>query len=314
MEIPVYLISGFLESGKTTFIRNTLMDKDFSSGEKTVLIRCEEGIEEYDEKELEKWNVFVVTVEKEEDFTPSFLKKCQTDYRPKRVMIEFNGTWSMSGFIDRGMPKDWEMAQMITLADATTFEVYFSNMKKMMAEQINFTELVIFNRCTKTTKRNTFRKLVRSLNRRAQVVFESEDGNDGYDDEIPLPYDLSADIIEIADDDYGIFYMDALDQPKKYEGKTVRFSAMVYKGKDMPKGFFVPGRFAMTCCADDIGFVGMLCKADEKSDTFRLRDWVKITAKIHVEYHKEYNGEGPILTLVDMVAAEKPKDHLVYMN
>lgn len=313
MEIPVYIITGFLESGKTTFIKETLEDPNFASGEKTLLLLCEEGMEEYDQAELEKDNVFLLPVESEEELTPAFLKKCQNEYRPKRVIIEFNGTWSMSGFIDRGMPRDWELAQMITLADAGTFEVYMSNMRQMMAEQINFTELVIFNRCTKDTKRNTFRKAVRALNRRAQVLFESEDGNDGFDDEIDLPYDLNAAVIEIEDDDYGIFYLDALDQPQKYAGKTVRFTAMVYKGKELPKGYFVPGRFAMTCCADDIGFVGMLCKGAQ-ADNFKLRDWVKVTAKVQVEYQREYNGEGPVLYLEDMVHTEKPKEHLIYMN
>ena len=313
MEIPVYIITGFLESGKTTFIKNTLDDPNFASGEKTILLLCEEGMEEYDTDALEKKNIFVIPVENEEDLSPTFLKKCHTDYRPERVMIEFNGTWSMSGFIERGMPRGWEMAQMITMADAGTFEVYMSNMRQMMAEQINFTELVIFNRCTADTKRNTFRKAVRALNRRAQVLFESEDGEDGFDDEIDLPYDLNADIIEIEDDDYGIFYLDALDQPQKYNGKTVRFTAMVYKGRDIPKGFFVPGRFAMTCCADDIGFVGMLCKGPQ-AENFKLRDWVKVTAKVAVEYQREYGGEGPVLYLVDMVHTAKPKEHLIYMN
>lgn len=313
MEIPVYIITGFLESGKTTFIKSTLEDPNFSSGEKTILICCEEGMEEYDEKQLEKQNVFLIPVENEADLSPSFLKKCQTEYKPRRVMIEFNGTWSMSGFIERGMPRDWELAQMITIADATTFEVYMSNMRQMMAEQINFTELVIFNRCTQDTKRNTFRKAVRALNRRAQVMFESEDGNDGFDDEIDLPYDIHADVIEIEDDDYGIFYLDALDQPEKYAGKTIRFTAMVYKGRDIPKGYFVPGRFAMTCCADDIGFVGLLGKG-AAADGFKVRDWVKVTAKVILEYHKEYNGAGPVLEVSEMVHTSQPKEHLIYMN
>ena len=313
MEIPVYIITGFLESGKTTFIRSTLTDPNFSEGERTLLIVCEEGMEEYDDAEMKKWNVSKVVVEEETDLTPSFLLKCQKEYRPARVMIEFNGTWSMAGFIERGMPRDWEMAQMITMADATTFEVYMGNMRQMMAEQINFTELVIFNRCNKDTKRNTFRKLVRTLNRRAQVVFESQDGNDGYDDEIELPYDINAEVIEIADDDYGIFYMDALDRPEKYEGKVVHFTAMLYKGRDIPKGYYVPGRFAMTCCANDIGFVGMLCKGDFAGD-FKLRDWVKITAEVKVEYQKEYGGKGPVLYPKELVHTAQPKDHLVYMN
>ena len=313
MEIPVYIVTGFLESGKTTFLRDTLQNSDFCDGEKTILIRCEEGEEEYDEAILEKKNVFIVPVETEEEFSAAFLKKCQTEYRPKRVMIEFNGTWSMSKFIERGMPKDWELVQMITTVDATTFEAYMNNMRQMMNEQLSFTELVIFNRCNKDTKKNTFRKAIKAINRRAQIVLESEDGEDGYDDEIDLPYDMEADVIDIEDDDYGIFYLDALDQPQKYEGKTVRFTAMVYKGRDLPRGYFVPGRFAMTCCADDIAFVGLLCKG-KQADAFKLRDWVKVTAKIKCEYHKEYNGDGPVLYLEEMVHTGKPKEHLIYMN
>ena len=243
----------------------------------------------------------------------AFLKKCQNEYRPKRVMIEFNGTWSMSKFIERGMPKDWELVQVFTLVDASTFESYMNNMRQMMNEQISFTELVIFNRCNKETKRNTFRKAIKAMNRRAQIVFESEDGEEGYDDEIDLPYDMEAEIIEIDDDDYGIFYLDSIDQPQKYAGKTVQFTAMVYKGKELPKGYFVPGRFAMTCCADDIAFVGLLCKG-KQVDSFKMRDWVKVTAQIQCEYHKEYNGEGPVLYLQNMEHTKKPKEHLVYMN
>lgn len=313
MEIPVYIIMGFLESGKTTFLRDTLQDSDFCDGEKTILLLCEEGEEEYNEEALAKRNVFIVSVPSEEALTAAFLKKCQTDYRPKRVMIEFNGTWSMSKFIERGMPRDWELAQMITTVDAGTFEAYMGNMRQMMNEQLSFTELVIFNRCSAETKRNTFRKAVKAINRRAQIVFEAEDGESGYDDEVDLPYDINADVIDVEDDDYGIFYLDAIDQPKKYEGKTVRFTAMVYKGRELPKGFFVPGRFAMTCCADDIGFIGLLCKG-KQADGFKVRDWVKVTAEIRCEYHKEYNGEGPVLYLKDMEHTQKPQEHLIYMN
>ena len=65
MEVPVYLITGFLESGKTTFLQGVLGDPDFSQGERTLLIVCEEGIEEYDKKILSSANAnaTMVTVE-----------------------------------------------------------------------------------------------------------------------------------------------------------------------------------------------------------------------------------------------------------
>lgn len=311
--VPVYLILGFLDSGKTTFLRDTLQDSEFLNGERTTLLLCEEGEEEYDASALAAKNVTVVTVESEEALTPAFLMEIKRNQRPERVMIEFNGTWSVSKFLEMGLPSRWEIAQMITMVDASTFEAYMNNMRQMMVEQLSFTELVIFNRCTAQTKKNSFRKSVRVLNRRAQVVYESADGEDGVEDEIELPYDMNAPVIEIEDDDYGTFYMDALDDPKKYEGKTVSFTAMIYRGKEIPKGTFVPGRFAMTCCAEDIAFVGFLCKG-EQANYFKTREWAKITARIQCEYYKEYGGEGPVLYLQKIEPAKKPEDHVVYMN
>lgn len=311
--IPVYLILGFLDGGKTTFMKDTLEDSEFLDGEKTLLLVCEEGEEEYDLKALEAKKVSTVFVDNFEDLTVDYMKELTRTYGPEKVMIEYNGTWSVSQFLMGEKPKNWEIAQIITVADATTFETYMSNMRQMMAEQLNFTELVVFNRCNAGTKKNTFRKLVKTLNKRAQIVFEAADGETGFDDEIELPYDMNADIIDIEDDDYGIFYIDALDDPKKYEGKTVRFLAMVYRGKETPKGTFVPGRFAMTCCANDMSFIGFLCHG-EQANYFKMREWVKVTATIKSEYQKEYEGEGPVLYLKDIAPAEKPKDHVVYMN
>ena len=311
---PVYLITGFLDSGKTTFLRDTLQDSEFLDGdENTVLILCEEGEEEYDMDILAKKNVTVLTVEEEEDLNPRFLMDIKKNYKPEKVMIEFNGTWSTSKLLETGFPGGWELAQTITTVDATTFEAYMSNMRQMMVKQIGPTELVIFNRCTAETKKNSFRKAVKTFNRRAQVVYEALDGEDGVEDEIELPYNIEAPVIEIEDDDYGIFYLDALDDPKKYDGKKVQFTAMVYRGKELPKGTFVPGRFAMTCCADDITFIGFLCKG-EQANYFKMREWVKVTANIKCEYYKEYEGVGPVLYLEKIELTKKPEEHLLYMN
>ena len=78
----------------------------------------------------------------------------------------------------------------------------------------------------------------------------------------PLPFDINADPIDIPDDDFGIWYMDCQDEPQKYTGKTVRFLAQVCQTNRAGKNSFVPGRFAMTCCVQDIQFVGFPCVYD----------------------------------------------------
>ena len=314
MDIPVYLITGFLESGKTSFIKETIADPEFSSGERTLLICCEEGEVEYDMKVLKDNKVSLVTIENKEELTEDFLRKCHAKYRPQRVMIEYNGTWDFDLIFDLAVPKGWITAQIITTVDAETFEVYMNNMRSLMANQMANSDLIIFNRCDENTKKNALRRSIKVLNRRAQIVYEGKDGNImSNNEEEDLPYDINAEVVEIVDDDYGIFYIDASDNPSKYDGKTVKIKGMVYQPPGMPKTCFVPGRFAMTCCADDMAFVGFICNY-EFSDKLSEKEWVSVTAKIKCEYHPGYQSEGPVLYVDEVEKASEPEEPIVYFN
>ncbi len=314
MEVPVYLFTGFMDSGKTTLIRQTLVEEDFGEGAKTLLIACEDGEVEYDENELLKANTKLVMIEKEDDFNEITLKKLDDTYHPDQVFLEYNGTWEVATILEMKLPKNWTLVQSLATVDATTFEVYLNNMRTMIMEQLFAADVVIFNRCDDDTPKGKFRRVVKAKNRKAQIAYERADGtvDDGEMEE--LPYDITQDIIEITDMDYGIWYLDALDDPKKYEGKKVRFLALVYRpeGK-LKKGVFIPGRFAMTCCAADISFVGFKCKYDRASE-IPHRSWITITAEMKTEFAIEYKGKGPVLYAIDWQPAEKPEEELVYFN
>lgn len=314
MEVPVYLFTGFMDSGKTSLILNTLIDNDFGEGANTLLIACEDGDVEYDENQLLKVNTKLVMIEKEEDFNGGTLKKLADTYHPEQVFIEYNGTWEMAAFLDSTLPKGWILVQSLATVDATTFEVYLTNMRTMIMEQLFAADVVIFNRCDDATPKGKFRRTVKARNRKAQIAYERADGTVDEDFMEELPYDLNQDIIDITDMDYGIWYMDALEEPKKYMGKKVRFLALVYRpeGK-LKKGVFIPGRFAMTCCADDITFIGFKCKSDTASE-IPHKSWVTVTAEMKVEFAMEYKGKGPVLYALDVQPAEKPEDELVYFN
>ena len=103
-EIPVYLFTGFMDSGKTTLVKETLFDDGFTEGGRSVVICCEDGDVEYDKEELKKINARLVMVENEEDFTEEFLNKVQTEYLPEQVFIEYNGTWGMGTLMDMALP------------------------------------------------------------------------------------------------------------------------------------------------------------------------------------------------------------------
>lgn len=310
-EVPVYLFTGMLESGKTSFIADTINDPGFHRGEKTLIIMCEEGINELDEVYLAKKNVAVEHVENMEDLNEEFFSKCQELHKPQRVFIEYNGMWTMDGVDEDAMPEDWMIVQVITTVDATTFVSYWNNMRSIMIEQFKLSDMVIMNRCTDKTKRSDFRRCVKVVNKKAQIGYEPAEGYENMLMEEELPFDINADVIEIDNDDYGIWYMDIMDNPKKYDGKVVKFSGLVFRPKNYPKTSFVPGRFVMACCADDIQYMGMLCKSKQEIP-YEDKEWITLTARVKREFLKEYRGKGPVLYLEEIEKSEKPEDDLVY--
>lgn len=311
MGVPVYLFTGFLDAGKTSFIQETLEDPGFHSGEKTLVVLCEEGENEYRPEKFAGGNVSFLTVEEQSQLTADFLKEHQKKHRVDRVMIEYNGMWPMQALYD-ALPKDWDVYQIILLADSTTFASYLTNLRQLTVDKLQDPEMVIFNRCTDATDKAMLHRAVRMVNRRAQMAFERTDGSVDADDvEEELPFDLNAPVIEIADEDFGLWYLDAMDNPEKYRGKTVRFKGYVCQTPRVPKGCFIPGRFGMTCCAEDITFIGFICAAQDAA-SHPHRSWVTVTATVDVKAHPIYDGEGPWLTASRVEPAGPPREELVY--
>ena len=316
MEIPVYVFMGFLESGKTSFIQDTLEEDYFNNGERTLLFACEEGMEEYDEELLKKTNTTLVYVEEEEDFNKDFLISKVLQYYPDRVIIEYNGMWSVERMMTEMDDTPLLVFQTIVTVNGETFDLYMNNMRSLAVEMYKIAEMVIINRCTAEMPRATWRRSIKAVNRRAQVLFESVDDDDMGEEDDTLPFDIEGDEIHLEDEDYGIWFVDAMERPVVYDGKTMVMKTRVFKSIRLPKGCFVPGRHAMTCCADDIQFIGYLCHTNHaKSSTIKSlknKMWVNLTAEVRIEYNKEYGEEGPVLYAKRVEAAEPPVDELVY--
>ena len=306
MKIPVFVIHGFLESGKTSFALETLADEYFSGGERNLVLACEEGVEEYEEEALKRANATLVMLEDKSEFNEMFLAECQKKYRPTQIVLEYNCMWGMDFLRDMYMPGGWFVAQVITVVDASTFDVYLKNMKSLFMEMAKDSDLIIFNRSSDDTPAATYKRNMRAVNPKAQVVFEKEDGS-MLEFEEELPFYLEADVIEIADVDYGIWYIDCMDKPDRYRGKVVEFTAMVLKSPEFPKNYFVPGRMAMTCCEADMTFLGYICKAREARN-LETKQWVRVRARIEYEEWQDYGGVGPVLYAESVEPAKGIRD------
>jgi len=301
--VPVYAFTGFLESGKTKFIQETLEDPRFNGGERTLLLVCEEGEEEYDASTYPHDCVYKVIVDDVDDLTPAYLQSLEKEFHVKRIVVELNGMRLAGEFYEK-MPEHWQIAQEVMFADATTIMSYNANMRSLVVDKLTGAEMVVFNRVPLGADIMPFHKLARAVNRRIDIIYDYVDGSTTFDDiEDPLPYDINAPIIEINDEDYALFYRDITEEPEKYDKKTVKFKGQVAKLRREKVGMFAPGRFVMTCCEDDITFMGIPCKWTN-AEKLKPRSWVMVTAKVAVQYHSVYRGVGPILTAHVVSSAE----------
>lgn len=306
--IPVYIINGFLDSGKTEFINYTLSQPYFQMRGTTLLIVCEEGEVEYDPKLLKKTKTVMEVIDEQEAFSSANLMELEKKYKPGRIIIEYNGMWNMK---DMKLPWHWKLEQQITTIDGATFSTYFTNMKSLLAEMIRKSEMIIMNRCDgMESKVANYKRNIKAINQQAEIIFEDKNGELNATLEEDLPYDVTADLLDLDDTAYGVWYLDVLDNIDRYVGKKVTYLAMVLKPEQFPKDYFVPGRMAMTCCAEDMAFLGYACKYDG-AEALEQKEWIKVTAEVKYEYFSDYGKEGPVLHAISVEKTKKPKQEVI---
>ncbi len=307
MEMPVYLFTGFLEAGKTKFLQETLADPNFNEGEKMLVILCEEGEEELDFSKMPFGgeNITVVTYDEEQLLTPDRLGAAGKRAKATRVLVEYNGMWSIDSFY-RALPQEWFVCEELTLMNAETILAYNANMRQLVFDKLQSSQMVIFNRVSDDTEIMSLHKLVRAVSRRAGIGYEYADGTFTPDNiEDPLPFDIDADVIEISDNDYAVWYAHLSENMEHYDGKRVSYLGVVARGDTMPKNIMAVGRQIMTCCADDISYRPLVSKYNGAS-AYQNGEWVRVTGKISIENSKYYQGKGPVLSVEKIERADAP--------
>ncbi len=312
-ECLVYLFTGFLESGKTTLIQETLKDDGFNTGdEKTLILLCEEGEVCYTKRLAEQVHATVVSVNDPKKLTAPFLAKCEQLFHPDRVMIEYNGMWRVDQFLDVELPLRWILVQILSTVDASTFAMYLANMRSILYEQLRHSETIIFNRCDSSTDMLYLRNNIKAMNKRAQLIYESREGTILSAQEEQLPFDVSADHIELQDYDYGIWYMDALEHPRKYEGKTIAYNVKVYPVDLYKSNAYVAGREAMVCCSDDTSLIGLWVYTKQLKP--KALSWIHLYGRIRVEFDEDYGGEVCVIDEIERTELQEHEDDYVYFT
>ncbi|XCP84184.1 hypothetical protein ABXS75_14065 [Roseburia hominis] len=313
MMTPVYICTGFLDSGKTTFVKDTLMKQDWIEDGPTLLLQCEEGEEEYPEDWRDENGVFLFEIEDREQLNEAFFQNCERIYHPDQVIIEYNGTWDLQEIMNESFPENWEIQGVYSTVNGETLDVYLKNMRNMLMNQLTESELIVTNRCGENTDRSSFRRALKIQNPMAQLIFEDMEGNIIPQTAEDLPFDIKADKIEIEDTDFGIWYVDAYEHPERYEHKEILFLAQVFRPKGMPANMLIPGRQIMACCAEDIRFYGYPCKMSEKA-RIEQRSWMRVRVRFEFEAVRKFAPKQPILYLLDAKKADRPEEEVVYLG
>lgn len=310
---PIFICTGFLDSGKTTLIKDTLMTQDWIEPGLTLLIVCEEGEKEFSPEYLKMKNMVMLQVEEEEQLNPTFFKNCLKNYQPTQVVIEFNGMWKLEKLIKMRYPRGWEIQGIYSTVDGTTLDMYLTNMRNMLMEQLTESSLIIVNRCDRSMSRAGFRRALKVQNPMAQLIFEDLEGKIIEPSEDDLPYDVKGDKIVIEDMDFGVWYVDAYDHPELYLHKEVEFTAQVLIPRGMGDDMFVPVRKIMTCCANDVRYYGYPCKITDGTKV-KKNQWVHVRARFEYEAVMYPDRKQPVLYLEELTEAEKPKDDVVFLG
>lgn len=308
MDIPVFLFTGFLDAGKTTFIQSLLEDKEFNKGQRILVLQCEEGETELDLSKLpSNTSVSVETLDEEGILTELLLKQMERQYKPTRIMVEYNGMWMLDSFF-QALPENWAIAGETLFIDSTTFAQYNANLRQHMFNKLRTAELVLFNRVTEDTDKMALHKIVRAVSRQCDIAYSYDSGKTEYDEIIdPLPFDVNAPVVVVEDKDYALFYQDLVEDFKKYHGKTVEMNLLVANKGRMPKETFVAGRQLMQCCANDVQFAAF---AFRYPDAARLQHahWYRIQATIEVRFSAIYGKKGPVFNVKSIHPTSEPEE------
>ncbi|EJP20095.1 CobW/P47K family protein [Lachnoanaerobaculum sp. ICM7] len=308
--LPIFVINGFLEAGKTQFMKFTMQQEYFQTEGNTLLIVCEEGEEEYDKELLESTHTTVKYIDDISDFTKEKMVEFTKEVDPERILIEWNGLWEQDKI---QIPDIWYVNQMITIYDTSTLDLYIKNkdLKAYMGKMLKDSELVICNRADNIDEEilSTYHLQIKAMAPNAEIIFEGEEGEITGDFSINLPYNLDDSKLVIKPEEYGIFYVDAMDRTEKYDGKEVEFVAQVVRPDGIGDDILIPGRRAMTCCEADIQFLGFVCHY-KGAKNFKNKDWVKVKGKIKYEMSPQYRAKGPVIYANDILLTG-PIDGLV---
>ena len=304
---PVYVFSGFLDAGKTTAIKESLLDPGFNQGETTLIIAFEQGDEEYDEDFLFNSNSYIVYLDDIRELDEKKIRQLDDDYFPDRIILELNGMQDDNLLFENGSA-NWLVVDYLTFFDARTLKNQMLNMRQFVFNHVINSAICYINRCSDQDLMY-FRNNLKGINRNLMVAFLDEDSKiikieqQMFDTSKPL---------DIKDDDYGLWYIDAIDNADKYDGCEITLKVKWLETIKEYENVCIMGREAMVCCSNDLQKIGLTC-TNVDPDSIEKDKFYLLKGKL--EALDDENGDRTVILRTESIEeAQAPEDEYVNFN
>ena len=270
-EIETRLVYGFLDAGKTSYIRDCIQNDYFYKYGTTLILCFEQGEEAYEEEILRKRNASVAYYDGEEDIG-AFCRRQIEACRPDRIYVEMNTM--MQGLRDR-FPACMHVSYVVTWIDWETLPLYFTNFKQMIRQMVAESQQVTFRGCPSKDLLEPYSQAFRVMNQTASYLRQDPMGYHEKAFDLFLPFSLEEKEITIDVERYVPLWLDAYDHPEHYEGKTIHFTDPLELRRTGENGPWSAGRVVMVCCMADLQFMAFAIEAE--TDAFD-GGWVTLDA------------------------------------
>jgi uncharacterized membrane protein YraQ (UPF0718 family)/GTPase SAR1 family protein len=174
MKTQVDIITGFLGSGKTTFI-NGLLENEKLTNDRIVIIQCESGEIEIENQLIERKNIYVKKVAKDCNVDAKCINEVIKKYLPHRILIEYNGMKKLDDLLnvlyDRTIRKNCAINKIVHAVDAATFDIFMDNMGPILIEQISGSDIIVLNNTSGSSKSmlDKIEKTLKEINKSAEI-------------------------------------------------------------------------------------------------------------------------------------------------
>ena len=247
------LVYGFLDAGKTTYIRENILGDVFYKYGTTLILCFEEGEEGFDPDVLSEKRTSVAYYD--DGGIREFCLRNIEKYHPDRIYVEMN---TMISDLKENLPECMKVTFSMMLIDWSTMPVYYTNFMQLFRQMTSNADQVVFRGCPSNELLKPYSQAFRLMNPKASYLRQDPMGYHEKAFEMFLPFSIGSAEIKISEKEYLQLWLDAFDHPEHYEGKTIHFTDPIEFRKDGADGKWSCGRVVMTCCMADLQFMSFV--------------------------------------------------------